>query len=33
MKRAVLVTGNSKHFPNESFIMTPAGFLASLDDD
>ena len=24
---AVLITGNIKHFPKESFIMTPADFL------
>ena len=30
---AILVTGNTKHFPNKSFIMTPADFLASLEDD
>jgi len=23
----VLVTGNLKHYPNEDFIMNPAGFL------
>ena len=30
---AILVTGNVKHFPNESFIMTPAEFLDSLEND
>jgi putative PIN family toxin of toxin-antitoxin system len=25
---ACLVTGNTKHYPNESFIMTPAEFLS-----
>ena len=30
---AILVTGNTKHFPNESFIMTPADFLASLENN
>ncbi|MDR2547051.1 MAG: putative toxin-antitoxin system toxin component, PIN family [Lachnospiraceae bacterium] len=24
---AILITGNIKHYPNESFIMTPASFL------
>ena len=28
---AILITGNTKHYPqDESFIMTPAQFLASL---
>ena len=30
---AILITGNIKHFPNESFIMTPANFLASLETE
>ena len=25
---AILVTGNTKHYPTESFIMTPSDFLA-----
>lgn len=29
---AYLVTGNSKHFPTESFIVTPRELLAILDD-
>ena len=28
---ATLITGNTKHFPAESFVMTPSDFLASLD--
>jgi len=28
--RAILITGNIKHYPSESFIMTPSFFLASL---
>jgi len=24
---AILITGNMKHYPEESFIMTPAGFI------
>ena len=28
---AILVTGNTKHFPAESFIMTPSDFLAYLE--
>ena len=27
---ASLITGNKKHFPNESFIFTPAEFLDNL---
>jgi len=27
---AVLVTGNKKHYPDESFIMTPAEFLEHI---
>ena len=30
---AILVTGNIKHFPNESFIMTPGDFIASIEND
>jgi len=25
---AILITGNIKHYPDESFVMTPADFLA-----
>jgi len=28
---AVLITGNIKHYPTESFIMTPADYLALFD--
>lgn len=28
----ILVSGNTKHFPNEPFIMTPAQFLQSLEE-
>ena len=24
---AILITGNSKHYPNESFIMSPSSFI------
>lgn len=27
---AILITGNTKHYPREPFIMTPAEFLASI---
>ena len=27
---AILVTGNIKHYPDESFIMTPADFLQAF---
>lgn len=27
-----LITGNIKHYPNEPLIMTPADFLASLEE-
>ena len=27
---AILITGNSKHFPSEDFIMTPTEVLAAL---
>ena len=30
---AILVTGNTKHFPAESFIMTTADFLDSLTNE
>jgi len=30
---AILVTGNTKHYPTESFIMTPSDFLAFLEKD
>jgi len=29
---AVLVTGNTRHYPSEPFIMTPARFLEKLRD-
>ena len=29
---ATLITGNTKHYPSESFIMTPSGFLDSLEN-
>ena len=28
--RAILITGNSKHFPKRDFILTPAEFLSML---
>ena len=28
---AILISGNLKHYPDESFIMTPADFLRSID--
>ena len=28
---AILITGNTKHYPAESFIMTPAEFMALLE--
>ena len=28
---AVLITGNTKHYPAESFIMTPANFLKLIE--
>lgn len=28
---ALLITGNTKHFPSESFILHPAVFLKSID--
>ena len=27
---AILITGNTKHFPSESFIMTPSDYLDSI---
>jgi predicted nucleic acid-binding protein len=27
---ATLVTGNAKHYPDEAFILSPAGFLARI---
>ena len=30
---AVLITGNTKHYPTESFIMTPSDFVAMLQND
>ena len=29
---AILISGNLKHYPAESFIMTPSDFLASLEN-
>ena len=29
---AILITGNKKHYPAETFIMLPAEFLKLLDD-
>ena len=28
--KAILITGNIKHYPSEPFIMTPSDFLATL---
>ena len=28
---AILVTGNKKHYPEESIILSPAGFLKNLE--
>jgi len=28
--RAILITGNIKHYPSENFVMTPTKFLNSL---
>jgi len=28
--KAILITGNAKHYPKESFIMSPAEFLSVL---
>ena len=30
---AILITGNTKHYPNEPFIMTPADFLVKFEQD
>ena len=30
---AILITGNIKHYPTETFIMTPSDFLESLDSN
>ena len=30
---ATLVTGNIKHYPTESFIMTPADFVAQIQSN
>jgi len=30
---AFLVTGNTKHFPSESFILTPAEFIKTLNEE
>ena len=30
--KATLITGNTKHYPDEPFIMTPAQFLATFAD-
>ena len=29
---AILITGNMKHYPNESFIMTPAEFVEYVEE-
>jgi len=29
----ILITGNKKHFPDESFIITPADFVRLLNDN
>ena len=29
---AILITGNKKHYPDESFIQDPAGFLSLYQD-
>ena len=31
--KAYLITGNNKHYPEEPFIMSPAQFLALLDEN
>jgi len=28
----ILITGNTKHYPNEAFIVTPANFLVLLEN-
>ena len=30
---AILITGNTKHYPDESFIMTPSDFLNFLEEN
>ena len=30
---AILITGNTKHYPDEPFIMTPADFLTFYDSE
>ena len=30
---AILITGNTKHYPTEPFIMTPAGFLSAYENE
>ena len=30
---AILITGNTKHYPDESFIMTPADFLTICNSE
>jgi len=30
---AILITGNTKHFPNEAFVMTPAQFINMYDNN
>lgn len=29
--RAILISGNIKHYPNEAFIMTPSDFLKKVE--
>ena len=29
---SILITGNTKHFPDEPFIMTPAEFMRMMED-
>ena len=29
---SILITGNTKHFPDEPFIMTPAVFMRMMED-
>jgi len=29
--KAILITGNKKHYPDEEFIMTPADFLLRFE--
>ena len=30
---AILITGNTKHYPAESFILTPSDFIALLENN